>query len=192
MEPMTVDVSEIGPLTDDALLRLCVANRDLRFERTSAGNLIVMSPTGGRSGLRSGRLFYALARWNEETGLGLAFDSSTGFRLPSGAMRAPDAAWVARARWDQLSDEEQDGFPPLCPDFVIELMSESDRLAPMQEKMEEWMANGCRLAWLLQPKDAHAFVYQAGGGRSVVDSFDDVLSGEAVLPGFGLHLAGLR
>ena len=192
METLTLDVSELGPLTDDALYRLCQANSDLRIERTADGTLVVMAPAGGKTGNRNLYFSSALYAWNQETGRGIAFDSSTGFVLPNGAMRAPDAAWIEQERWDRLSDEEQEQFPPLCPDFVIELMSPSDRLTSAQAKMDEWMDNGCRLGWLIDPKEERAYVYGPGGSCTTVDSFDATLDGQAVLPGFQLPLSPLR
>ncbi len=191
METLTLDVSVLAPLTDEALYQLCVTNRELRIERTPDGELIVMSPTGGETGARSLRIQGLLFLWNEQTRTGIVFDSSTGFVLPNGAMRSPDAAWVARERWEGLSDEERRKFPPLCPDFVVELMSESDRLPPLWAKMEEWIENGCRLAWLIAPALEQAFVYRPGDAPREV-SFTEVLTGEDVLDGFTLPLEQLR
>ncbi|NBC18283.1 MAG: Uma2 family endonuclease [Bacteroidetes bacterium] len=192
METLTLDISELGPLTDDALYRLCRANRDVRIERTADGTLVVMAPAGGQTGRRNAYLVAQLVAWTQETGRGVAFDSSTGFVLPNGAMRAPDAAWVAQPRWDQLSDIEREQFPPLCPDFVIELSSASDRLQPAQDKMVEWMRNGCRLAWLIDPSAQRAYIYTTPDAVTTVDSFDETLDGQTVLPGFTLSLAPLR
>lgn len=191
METLTLDVSALAPLTDEALYQLCAANRELRIERTRDGELIVMTPTGGETGARSLRIQGLLFLWNEQARTGIVFDSSTGFLLPNGAMRSPDAAWVARERWERLSDEERRKFPPLCPDFVVELMSESDRLPPLQDEMEEWVENGCRLAWLIAPALEQAYVYRPGAGPRELP-FTEVLSGEEVLAGFTLPLAQLR
>ncbi len=191
METLTLDVSALAPLTDEALYQLCVSNRELRIERTQDGELIIMPPTGGESSRRNSLIVVALGIWNEAAGTGVVFDSSGGFLLPNGAMRSPDAAWVARERWERLSAEERRKFPPLCPDFVVELMSESDRLAPLQEKMEEWTRNGCRLAWLIAPALEKAWVYRPGERPREVP-FSEGLSGEEVLPGFNLPLEPLR
>ena len=129
-----------------------------------------------------------LVLWNLETDSGIVFDSNGGFLLPSGAMRAPDASWVAKERWEELLAAKREKFPPLCPDFVVELRSPTDWLPHAQVKMEEWMENGCRLAWLIDPQDERAYVYRADGTREVVASFDEVLNGEDVLPGFTLSL----
>ena len=192
MQALTFDVSELGILTDEVLYRLCVANREICFERTQHGELVVMSPTGGKTGHRNSLINAALVNWNERGGTGIVFDSNTGFNLPNGAMRAPDAAWVDRTRWEELSTEQRKKFPPLCPDFVIELMSESDHAHTAQKKMEEWIENGCRLAWLIDPNEEQAFVYRADGSVQTASSFDEQLDGEAVLPGFMLPLDRLR
>jgi Uma2 family endonuclease len=191
MDTLTLDVSPLAPLTDEALYRLCVANRELRIERTRDGELIIMTPTGGETSRRNSLIVVALGVWNEQNGNGLVFDSSGGFLLPSSAMRSPDAAWVARERWERLTAEERRKLPPLCPDFVVELMSESDRLPPLQRKMEEWIENGCRLGWLIDPEGERVYVYRPGSAPRVV-SFTAKLDGEEVLSGFTLPLEQLR
>jgi Uma2 family endonuclease len=174
METLTLDVSALAPLTDEALYRLCASNRELRIERTREGELILMPPAGGESSRRNGLIVAALAGWNQPHGTGVVFDSSGGFLLPSRAMRSPDAAWVARERWKRLSAEERRRFPPLCPDVVVEPMSETDRLHPLQAKMEEWIENGCRLAWLIDPEGSAptsiARVRRRGRSRSPASS----------------------
>ena len=192
MNALTLNISELGTLTDERLYRLCAANPEMRIERTSRGELVVMTPSGGETSRRNGLLVAALVEWNEEGRTGIVFDSNGGFLLPRGAMRAPDAAWVAKERWEQLSAAEREKFPPLCPDFMVELRSPTDWLPRAQAKMEEWMENGCRLGWLIDPQDERAYVYRADGTRDVVASFDGVLNGENVLAGFTLSLARLR
>jgi len=192
MEPIILNTSEVLTLTDDELLRLCATNRNLRIERDRDGNLIIMSPSGSNTSRQNSILNLQLGIWNRERGLGEVFDSNGGFVLPNGAMRAPDAAWIPTERWQQFSPEEQEKFLPLCPDFVIELLSPTDRLADAQAKMQEWMENGCRLAWLIDPVEEQVFIYRRNVQPSRVDSFDDVLSGEDVLPGFTLTLEALR
>lgn len=167
---------------------IAAANRDLRLERTADGELIVNPPTGGESGRRNLSISIQLGMWaeaNEE--LGVAFDSSTGFRLPSGATRAPDASWVRRERWDVLSAEQRKGFVPLCPDFALELRSESDRLSTLQDKMREYLANGLRLGWLIDPKNRRVEIYRSNRDVEIVEQ-PDQLSEEDVLPGFTLSL----
>jgi len=192
MELILLNTAEILTLTDDELFRLCAANRNVRIERDRDGNLILMSPSGSNTSARNSILVAELVIWNRETNPGKVFDSNGGFILPNGAMRAPDAAWIPTARWEQFSPEEQEKFLPLCPDFVVELRSPTDRLADLQLKMAEWMENGCRLAWLIDPVEKQVFIYRGDGLRSRVGSFDTVLSGEEVLPGFTLALQALR
>lgn len=146
-----------------------------------------MPPTGGRTGRRNFSLTGQLFAWATADGTGVGFDSSTGFRLPNGAERAPDVAWVPRERWDGLSDEEQEKFPPLCPDFVIELLSKSDDLADLRDKMQEYMDNGARLGWLIDPFERRAYVFRSD---RPVETLDDPprLLGDDVLPGFVLDL----
>ena len=192
MEPLTLDISPLGSLSDDDLYRLCRDNPDLWIERTEGGLLEIMAPAGGMSSARSGRVFAALFNWNERDGSGIVFDASGGFLLPGGSMRAPDAAWVARERWAQLSDEEREKFPPLCPDVVAEVMSPPDRPVRTHAKMREWIRNGCRLAWLLCPAEEVAYVYRPDQNEPDAVPFDAVLTGEDVLPGFTFALNTLR
>ena len=192
MYPLTLNLNGIAELNDDELFRLCQSNRALHIERNPAGELVFMSPTSGRTSRRNSRIVSRLDSWNERTGLGVVCDSSGGFSLPNGAIRAPDAAWIRRERWEHLTDEELDSFLPLCPDFVVELMSKSDRLIPLQEKMEEWMENGCRLGWLIDPEREEVHIYRQNGQRETIRGFDQILSGEEILPEFVLQLVELR
>lgn len=164
------------------------ANRDLRLERTARGELIVNPPTGGSSGRRNRSITGQLDRWFEENEeLGEAFDSSTGFKLPNGAERSPDASWVSRERWDALTKEQQEGIIPLCPDFVLELRSKSDNLRPLQDKMQEYIHNDARLGFLIDPQNKRVEVYRRGQAVQILDNPVEV-SGEDVLPGFVLDL----
>lgn len=192
MEAITMNISGLLNLTDDALMQLSLLNKDLQLEKNSHGELIIMTPTGGGTGYRNFSLIGQLFSWISRTQLGTGFDSSTGFKLPNGAVRSADAAWVSDERWTALTIEEQEQFPPLCPDFIIELMSKTDRLQSAQEKMAEWMANGCRLGWLIDRKDEQIYIYRADGSTDVLPSFEGVASGEDVLPGFELSLRELR
>ncbi|MEQ9369662.1 MAG: Uma2 family endonuclease [Coleofasciculus chthonoplastes F3-SA18-01] len=167
---------------------IAVANRDLRLERTAAGELIVNPPTGGESGARNRSITGQLDRWYEEhEDLGEAFDSSTGFKLPNGANRSPDASWVRRERWESLTPQQRKSFVPLCPDFVVELRSESDSLSKLQAKMREYIDNGARLGWLIDPQNRRVEIYRPGVDVEVLDNPTE-LSAEDVLPGFVLHL----
>ncbi|MGK7888533.1 MAG: Uma2 family endonuclease [Leptolyngbyaceae cyanobacterium] len=175
-------------VTSEQFAALVAANRDLRFERTATGELIVNPPTGGGSGKRNLSISSQLGVWFEANEiLGEAFDSSTGFRLPNGANRSPDASWVSRDRWDALTLEEQEGFVPLCPDFVIELRSQTDSLRKLREKMREYMDNGAQLGWLIDPQNKRVEIYRVGQDVEVLDR-PSTLSGKAVLPGFTLSL----
>jgi Uma2 family endonuclease len=184
--PLSIRPAE--PLSEDEFFDFCQANSDLRIERTATGEIIVMAPTGGETGRRNFNLAAMFGGWVLKDGTGVGFDSSTGFLLPNGAERAPDAAWVRRDRWEALTVVQREKFVPLCPDFAIELRSPSDRLADQQAKMEEYKSCGLRLGWLLDPKTRTAYIYRAGVDVEVM-SGDGRLSGEDVLPGFTLELA---
>ena len=167
---------------------LAIANRDLRLELTADGELIVNPPTGGESGKRNLSISRQLGNWYEvHEDLGEAFDSSTGFILPNGARLSPDASWVSPQRWEALTPKERKGFVPLCPDFVVELRSESDSLTQLRSKMQEYMDNGARLGWLINPQQRRVEIYRAGVAVQMLENPTE-LSGEEVLPGFVLHL----
>ena len=172
--------------TDHELFEICQLNRDWRIERTSDGEIIAMPPTGGRTGQRNFELIGLFRAWVAADGSGVGFDSSTGFILPNGAERSPDVAWVSRARWDALSDAEKEEFPPLCPDFVVELRSRSDSLNALREKMREYLANGVRLGWLIDPIERRVYVYRPPDEETCLDDPESV-SGDPVLPGFVLE-----
>ena len=175
-------------ITQEQFELLSSANRDLRLERTAQGELIVNPPTGGESGKRNLSISTQLGNWFEaHEELGEAFDSSTGFRLPNGADRSPDASWIRRERWQSLTLQQQKGIVPLCPDFVVELRSESDRLSKLQAKMQEYINNGAKLGWLIDPQNRRVEIYRPGKAVEVLDN-PATLSGEDVLPGFVLNL----
>ena len=178
-------------LSEEEFYAFCQQNRDDKFERRADGTIELMSLTGGESGRRNSRLTSRLDRWAEDSGLGIAFDSSTGFRLPTGAVRSPDAAWVSQAAWEALTPEQRRKHVPLCPDFAVELLSETDSISDIVVKMQEYLNNGLRLGWLIDPKTATARVFRADGSVDV-KSFADTLSGEDVLPGFAFALNTLR
>ncbi|MGB3516824.1 MAG: Uma2 family endonuclease [Elainellaceae cyanobacterium] len=188
MTAFTITLDPVGILTDEAFYQLCLANPDLKFERSAKGELIVMSPTGGESGRRNADIAIDLGLWNRETQLGYTFDSSTCFKLPNGAERSPDAAWIRRDRWDALSPDDQRKFPPLPPDFVIELRSATDNLATLQAKMQEYQDNGVRLGWLINPQDQTVEIYRLGRSVEIQEGISQV-SGEDVLPGFRLEIS---
>ncbi len=178
-------------MTDDEFFRFCQMNDNLAFERNADGQIIVMPPTTSKTGIANLMIGSKIYHWNEDTQLGYAFDSSTGFKLPNGATRSPDVAWVAKDRWEALTTSEQESFAPLCPDFVVEIRSKTDDLKSLQEKMEEYLANGCRLGWLIDLKNQHVYVYRTGQSFQKIDNFSETLSGENVLNGFSLELKRL-
>jgi Uma2 family endonuclease len=175
------------PMTDEELMRFCAANDALRVERDANGELIVMSPTGGGTGRTNSELNFQLALWARETNSGATFDSNAGFTLLDGSMRSPDAAWIAWPRWNALTKEEQDGFAPICPEFVIELRSPSDRLGPLQEKMRTWIANGAEVAWLIDPARKAVEVYRPGREAEVLEG-GSAVEGDGPVAGFVLEL----
>jgi Uma2 family endonuclease len=184
--PVALDIHSVR-LTDEQFHRLCQDNEDLRLELTADGELIIMAPTGGTTGVRNATIGARLTVWAEVDGTGVSFDSSTMFCLPNGAKRSPDAAWVRREKWDALSEKERESFVPLCPDFVLELRSATDSLSALQEKMQEYMANGAQFGLLLDPKSKQAYVYRP---NQTVERLDNpqTIAGDPVLPGFVLDL----
>ncbi len=182
-EPYVLDLSDVIRLSDEDLLKICAANPDLRIEQNAAGQLEIMPPAGASSSARHADIVGALKNWNAQRNEGIVFDSSGGFRLPNGAMRAPDAAWIHLDRWGALTKDQQEKFAPVVPDFLVEIRSPSDSMSQLQAKMAEWMENGCRLGWLIDPFEHVAIVYRADGSAAT-QSFDEPLSGEDVLPGF--------
>lgn len=188
MTPLIVNLAPVIDLTDEAFYQLCRNNSDLRFERTAKGELIIMPPVGGEGGKREADLIIDLGTWNRQAQLGVVFSSSAGFKLPNGANRSPDAAWVSQARWDALSPEQRRRFPPLAPDFVIELRSETDELETLQAKMREYIENGVRLGWLLDPKTRQVEIYRPNQMPEILEN-PDSLSEEDLLPGFVLDLS---
>jgi Uma2 family endonuclease len=175
-------------LTEEQFWQLCQANRDLRIERDAQGSIIIMSPAGFESSDRNAEIVMQLRQWAKRDGRGTATDSSGGFELPSGSMRAPDAAWVRRDRLDALTPEERRRFPHLAPDFVIELRSETDPLDTLKRKMEEYRASGVALGWLIDPSTRRVWIYRAGedGAEELADAVG--LAGDPLLPGFTLDL----
>ena len=175
-------------LTDEQFFQLCQNNHDLRFERTATGELIIMPPTGSETGDRNAELTYQLRAWSRQNQLGKSFDSSTGFKLPNGAERSPDASWVKMERWNALTPAEKERFAPLCPDFVVELMSPSDSAEKIRTKMREYMDNGARLGWLINRQQQQVEIYRPNREVEILQS-PQTLSGEDILPGFVLDLA---
>jgi Uma2 family endonuclease len=187
MTAVILQIPQSLKFTDDKFVEMVAANKDLRLELSAQGELSIMSPTGGETGDRNLELGGQVWFWNRQNGLGKAFDSSTGFKLPNGATRSPDVSWIKIERWNALTPEQRKRFLPLCPDFVIELVSESDDLADTQAKMREYIANGLRLGWLINPKNKQVEIYRPNQEIEVLQS-PLSLSGEDVLPGFILDL----
>ncbi len=187
MTAFTVNFNSIIQLTDEQFYQLCRNNPEIKFERNGKGEVIIMSPTGGETGNHNAEIIIDVGIWNRRTKLGKVFDSSTCFKLPNGADRSPDVAWIKQQRWDALKLEQRQKFPPICPDFVLELMSPTDRLTVSQSKMEEYLANGVSLGWLINPKLRQVEIYRPGQVVEVLES-PKTLSGEEVLPGFVLDL----
>ena len=178
-------------MTDEELFLFCAANKHLRIERDQNKQIIIMAPVGGETGNRHTEIVFSIEYWNRQKKLGKVFDSSTGFMLPDGAMRSPDAAWITAEKWNNLSKQERKGFLPFAPDFVVEVLSPSDQFANTQEKMQKWIKNGTRLGWLIAPEQELAFVYRADGTVDKVQGFNNKLSGEDLMPGFEFDLSVL-
>jgi Uma2 family endonuclease len=175
-------------LTDEQFWQLCRDNDDLQFERTATGELIIMSPTGSETGERNADLIFQLQAWNRQYKLGKVFDSSSGFKLPNGADRSPDASWIKLDRWNALTSEEKERFAPLCPDFVVELMSPNDSLAKTRNKLQEYMDNGAKLGWLINRKQKQVEIYRPQEQPEILTN-PETVSGVDVLPGFILDLS---
>lgn len=187
MTAITVNLNPIIQLTDNQFYQLCRENPEVKFERNAKGELLIMPPTGGETGNHNFEISVEFGIWNRQTKLGICFDSSTCFKLPNGANRSPDVAWIRKERWNALTSQEQEKFPPIAPDFVLELMSPSDSLRETQAKMQEYIDNGVKLGWLINPKMRQVEIFCIGKPIEILASPQE-LSGEDVLPGFILNL----
>jgi Uma2 family endonuclease len=185
--PLVLRTRPVFEIDDDQLLALSSLNGDLQLERSAEGDLVIMTPVGWRSSDRNAQITRQLGNWADADGTGVVTDSSGGYRLPNSAVRAPDAAWILRSRLEEISTEQKEKFLPLCPDFVIELRSPSDRLAVAQAKMREYVANGARLGWLIDPLTRRVYVYRPDARVERLDNPERV-AGDPVLPGFVLDL----
>jgi Uma2 family endonuclease len=184
----TLNLNSVIQLNSEQFQQLCSANPESKLELTARGELIIVSPTGGESGIKNTEILYQLQAWNKRNRLGVVFDSSTMFQLPSGAFRSPDAAWITLSRWNELSQREKESFPPIVPNFVIELRSPSDRLKELQDKMQEYIDNGVQLGWLIDPKTKQVEIYRVDRPKDLLEN-PSTLSGENILSGFILELA---
>jgi len=187
MNALTISLDSILDITDQQFFEICQKNCDLRFERSALGDITIMAPAGSDTGMRNSDFNADLVIWNRRKKLGYTFDSSTGFKLPNGANRSPDASWILKARWESLTLEEKSKFAPICPDFVMELMSPSDSLKVTQAKMQEYQDNGARLGWLINCKDREVEIYRINQTVEILRS-PSTISGEDVLPEFVFDL----
>lgn len=186
--PLMVNFPAIIQLTHEQFYEFCQANRELRIERTATGEVIIMPPTFSDTGNRSGKAFQQLANWADRDGTGETFDSSTGFTLPNGATRSPDASWIKGDRWNTLTEDQKATYAPICPDFVIELRSSSDTLSSLQAKMQEYIDNGALLGFLIDRKHRAVHLYRPQQTPKILVSPDSV-SADPELPGFILQMA---
>ncbi|WP_009634015.1 Uma2 family endonuclease [Synechocystis sp. PCC 7509] len=175
-------------MTTKQFYEFCQINRDLRIERSANGEVIVMPPAFSDTGNRNLKIGQQLANWADRDGTGEAFDSNSGFTLPNGAIRAPDASWIKLERWNALTEQQKASFAPICPDFVIELRSNSDTLKSLQAKMQEYIANGALLGWLIDRQNRKVYIYRPNQEAEVSDNPESV-SGDPELPGFVLQMA---
>jgi Uma2 family endonuclease len=187
-----IPLNGLEQMSEEEFFAFCQRNADLRIEREANKQITIMSPAGANSGRFSSEVNGQLYMWNVQQGKGYTFDSSTGFTLPDGSVKSPDAAWVGRERWEALSEAEQNKFAPLAPDFVAEVVSLSDSLPAVKDKMKHFIEQGVRLAFLIIPHLQQAFIYRATGTVELVEDFSGKISGESVLPGFQLDLSRLR
>ncbi|GCL39056.1 hypothetical protein SR1949_41770 [Sphaerospermopsis reniformis] len=183
---LTLNLNSVD-LTDDQFYQLCQKNSDLKFERTAKGDLIIMPPVGGESGNREAEMIADLVFWNRQTKLGYTFSSSTIFKLPNGGDRSPDAAWIKKEHWEALTPEQKRKFPPIAPDFVIELRSATDNIETLRSKMQEYMDAGVKLGWLINPQQQQVEIYRLGKDVEIRNLLTELL-GEEILPGFILNL----
>jgi len=187
MNSLTISLDSVIELSDEQYFQLCRKNSDIQFERNAQGDITIMAPEGGETGMRSAGITIDLGIWNRRKKLGYTFGSSTGFKLPNRSDRSPDASWILKERWEALTLEQRSRFAPICPDFVIELMSPSDSLKTTQAKMQEYQDNGARLGWLINRRDHEVEIYRIGKPVEVLQDANS-LSGEDVLPDFILNL----
>ena len=188
--PLKIRLEPAIAMTDEQFFALCQLNQDVQIERSATGELVLMSPTGSEGDRRNFEIIVQLGIWTKQDGTGVGFGSSGGFTLPNGAVRSPDAAWINKTRWEKIDSELRQKFAPICPDFVIELRSETDSLKILQEKMAEYRDNGSLLGWLIDPQQQKVYIYRP---NSPVEELEhpSSLSGEDVLSGFTLELQDL-
>jgi len=189
---LAINIPQIDTFSDDELYMFCRANPELRIERNEKGQIVIMPPTGIETSFRNSDLVTEINIWNRKTRLGRVSDSNGGYTLPDSSMRAPDVAWVSNERLSTVSSLDLKKFAHVCPDFVIELMSESDELADLKEKMNKWLLNGVLLGWLIVPKSKQTYIYRFSQGEDFeIIPFSEILSGEEVLPGLEVRLTDI-
>ena len=186
--PLTVNFPSLVQMTNEQFYEFCQANGDLRIERTANGEVIIMPPAFSDTGNRNFNIAAQLGNWTEQDGTGIGFDSSTGFTLPNGAMRSPDASWIELERWNALTDAQKASFAPICPSFVIELRSLSDRLIKLQDKMQEYIDNGASLGWLIDRQNRKVYIYRTNREVEILEN-PEAVTGNPELPGFVLRMA---
>ncbi len=185
---LSVNLPDSESMTTEQFYEFCQLNRDLRIERTANGEVIVMPPAFSDTGNRNLKIGQQVGYWADRDGTGEAFDSSAGFTLPNGAIRAPDTSWIKLERWNALTEQQKASFAPICPDFVIELRSKSDTLKSLQAKMQEYIANGALLGWLIDRQNRKVYIYRPNQEAEILDNPESV-SGDRILPGFMLQMA---
>ncbi len=185
---LSVNLPDSESMTTEQFYQFCQANRDLRIERTANGEVIVMPPASSDTGNRNFKIALQVGYWADRDGTGEGFDSSAGFTLPNGAIRAPDTSWIKLERWNALTEQQKASFAPICPDFVIELRSNSDTLKNLQAKMQEYIANGALLGWLIDRQNRRVYIYRPNQEAEILDNPESV-SCDRILPGFVLQMA---
>jgi len=188
--PMVLKFHPVISMTDEQLFEFCQLNKDFRIERKANGEIVIMSPTGSETEERNFDLTGQLWLWTKQDGTGVGFGSSGGFTLPSGAVRSPDAAWIKKTDWEAIPQDKRKKFAPICPEFVVELRSETDSLKVLQDKMEEYINNGAKLGWLIDRKERKVYIYRPDVAVKELDN-PSTLSGEDVLSGFMLDLSSI-
>lgn len=181
----------IGRMTDDEFFRFASSNRDYKIERQANGQIIINMTTGLQTSNLNSDFNGELWFWNRQHKLGYVFDSNGGFTLPDTSVKSPDASWVRKDRWENLADDEKKVFGSIVPDFVVEIVSESDSLDQQKIKMKQWIENGVMLAWLIDPASQKTFVYHFGKSEFEIKGFDETLNGEDILPNFSINLKEL-
>lgn len=193
MDVFVLKDSITGGMTDEEFLMFCTENPDLRIERNSNLEIVIMSPVTSKSGNQSGEIFRQLSNWALLNNTGLAFDSSAGFTLPDRSILSPDAAWISNKKWNSISEEDQDRFASVCPEFVIEVKSKSDSLDDLKKKMKVWISNGALAGWLIDPREEVSFIFKPGmPEKEVRRGLNQKISGDGPVAGFELDLSLLK